>query len=294
MCFFKAKITILRRMTFVNKIEVIAIAFLFSSVITNAQSAFQNQFDFAKQLYNNENYFEAITELKRLLFFDETEEYNYEANKLIGLSYKQGAKFSDAIRYLTLAEINAKTTEELFQRRIEIIRINILRRTTGRALKLLDSLEADNRFKDRTDEINYWRGWSYIFADEWEKASFEFAKIDTVQTLSKLAKQVDDDMYSVTFAKTISYIIPGAGQIYTGEYISGLLSLGWNVLFGYLTVKSFIDERIFDAIVIANFLWLRFYRGNLQNAENFAGKKNLNISNKALNYLQYEYDGLKP
>ena len=281
-------------MTFVNKIEVIAIAFLFSSVITNAQSAFQNQFDFAKQLYNNENYFEAITELKRLLFFDETEEYNYEANKLIGLSYKQGAKFSDAIRYLTLAEINAKTTEELFQRRIEIIRINILRRTTGRALKLLDSLEADNRFKDRTDEINYWRGWSYIFADEWEKASFEFAKIDTVQTLSKLAKQVDDDMYSVTFAKTISYIIPGAGQIYTGEYISGLLSLGWNVLFGYLTVKSFIDERIFDAIVIANFLWLRFYRGNLQNAENFAGKKNLNISNKALNYLQYEYDGLKP
>ena len=281
-------------MTFVNKIEVIAIAFLFSSVITNAQSAFQNQFDFAKQLYNNENYFEAITELKRLLFFDETEEYNYEANNLIGLSYKQGAKFSDAIRYLTLAEINAKTTEELFQRRIEIIRINILRRTTGRALKLLDSLEADNRFKDRTDEINYWRGWSYIFADEWEKASFEFAKIDTVQTLSKLAKQVDDDMYSVTFAKTISYIIPGAGQIYTGEYISGLLSLGWNVLFGYLTVKSFIDERIFDAIVIANFLWLRFYRGNLQNAENFAGKKNLNISNKALNYLQYEYDGLKP
>ena len=281
-------------MTFVNKIEVIAIAFLFSSVITNAQSAFQNQFDFAKQLYNNENYFEAITELKRLLFFDETEEYNYEANNLIGLSYKQGAKFSDAIRYLTLAEINAKTTEELFQRRIEIIRINILRRTTGRALKLLDSLEADNRFKDRTDEINYWRGWSYIFADEWEKASFEFAKIDTVQTLSKLAKQVDDDMYSVTFAKTISYIIPGAGQIYTGEYISGLLSLGWNVLFGYLTVKSFIDERIFDAIVIANFLWLRFYRGNLQNAENFAGKRNLNISNKALNYLQYEYDGLKP
>ena len=281
-------------MTFVNKIEVIAIAFLFSSVITNAQSAFQNQFDFAKQLYDNENFFEAITELKRLLFFDETEEYNYEANKLIGLSYKQGAKFSDAIRYLTLAEINAKTTEELFQRRIEIIRINILRRTTGRALKLLDSLEADNRFKDRTDEINYWRGWSYIFADEWEKASFEFAKIDTVQTLSKLAKQVDDDMYSVTFAKTISYIIPGAGQIYTGEYISGLLSLGWNVLFGYLTVKSFIDERIFDAIVIANFLWLRFYRGNLQNAENFAGKKNLNISNKALNYLQYEYDGLKP
>ena len=101
-------------------------------------------------------------------------------------------------------------------------------------------------------------------------------------------------MYSVSFAKTISYIIPGAGQIYTGEYISGLLSLGWNILWGYLTIKSFIDERIFDGIVIANFLWLRFYRGNLQNAEKFAKEKNLIISNKAMNYLQFEFKGLKP
>ena len=109
-----------------------------------------------------------------------------------------------------------------------------------------------------------------------------------------MADNIDEELYSVSFAKTISYIIPGAGQIYTGEYISGLLSLGWNVLWGYLTIRSFIDERIFDGIVIANFLWLRFYRGNFQNAEKFAEEKNLIISNKGLEYLQYEYSGRKP
>jgi len=281
-------------MNFVINRKYITATILLISFASFAQNSFDAQFNFAKKLYSDEDYFDTVTELKRLLFFDENSDYNYEANLLIGKSYKQGAKFSDAIRHLTLAEINAKNIDELYETRIEIIRINILRKTTRRAFKLLDSLETDVRFKDRSDEIKYWRGWAYMFADEWEQAAQTFAEIDTNHVLKTLAEEVADDLYSVSFAKTISYIIPGAGQIYTGEYISGLLSLGWNVLWGYLTIKAFVAERIFDGIVIANFLWLRFYRGNLQNAENFALEKNLVRSNRALNYLQFGYDGLKP
>ncbi len=288
------KITTLRNMNFAISRKYFTATILLISCATFAQNSFDAQFNFAKKLYSDEHYFDTVTELKRLLFFDENSEYNYKANLLISKSYKQGAKFSDAIRYLTLAELNAKNIDELFETRIEIIRINILRRTTRRALKLLDSLGSDERFIDRKDEIKYWRGWAYMFADDWEQAAKTFAEIDTNHVLKTLSEEVRNDLYSVSFAKTISYIIPGAGQIYTGEYISGLLSLGWNVLWGYLTIKAFIAERIFDGIVIANFLWLRFYRGNLQNAENFAMEKNLVRSNRALNYLQFEYDGLKP
>ncbi len=273
--------------------SIIFIAIFFMSTLF-AQNSFDEQFNLAKKLYSDENYFDTVTELKRLLFFNANSEYIYRAYETIGKSYKQGAKFSDAIRYFTLAEINAQSVDEIYSSRIEIIRVNILRRTTGRAFKLLDSLEADIRFSDKNDEINYWRGWAFIFADDWENATAIFAGIDSTNEITLLAKEVNDDLYSVSFAKTISYIIPGAGQFYTGEYISGLLSLGWNVLWGYLTIKSFIDERIFDGIVIANFLWLRFYRGNLQNAEKFAMEKNLIISNKALKYLQFKFKGLKP
>jgi len=281
-------------MNFVINRKYITATILLISFASFAQNSFDAQFNFAKKLYSDEHYFDTVTELKRLLFFDQNSGYNYEANLLIGKSYKQGAKFSDAIRYLTLAEINAKNIDELYHTKIEIIKINILRKTTRRAFKLLDSLQADERFTEMKDEIIYWRGWAYMFADDWGQAAQTFAEIDTNHVLKSLAEEVDDDLYSVSFAKTISYIIPGAGQIYTGEYISGLLSLGWNVLWGYLTIKAFIAERIFDGIVIANFLWLRFYRGNLQNAENFAMEKNLVRSNRALNYLQFEYDGLKP
>jgi hypothetical protein len=271
---------------------VILVVQLFATV--PAQDSAKKQFNYAQELFSSENYFDAITELKRLLLFDNTGRYKYTANSMIGSSYKEGAKFSDAIRHFTLAEINARNEEELYNSRMDIILVNILRRTTDRAFKLLDSLQADNRFENKDDDTNYWRGWAYIFADDWRSAANTFAKIDSTHELRKLANKIDDELYSVSFAKTISYIIPGAGQIYTGEYISGLLSLGWNVLWGYLTIKAFIDERIFDGIVIANFLWLRFYRGNLQNAEKFAIEKNLMISNEGLHYLQYEYSGRKP
>ncbi len=281
-------------MIFAMKNNIIIFIVIFIQSTLFAQNSFDEQFNLANKLYSNENYFDTVTELKRLLFFNSNSEYIYSAYETIGKSYKQGAKFSDAIRYFTLAEINAQSVDEIYNSRIEIIRVNILRRTTDRAFKLLDSLEADIRFNKNNNEINYWRGWAFIFANDWENAAATFAGIDSTDKLTVLAKEVNDDLYSVSFAKTISYIIPGAGQIYTGEYISGLLSLGWNVLWGYLTIKSFIDERIFDGIVIANFLWLRFYRGNLQNAEKFAMEKNLIISNKAMNYLQFEFNGLKP
>ena len=273
--------------------NILILSFVYAGIMF-AQSSFDEQFELAKKLYSEEQYFDAVTEAKRLLFFDETNRFDYDAYELIAQSYKQGARFSDAIRYFTLAEINASNEDEIYHSRIEIIRTNILRRTTARAFKLLDSLAADKRFSGRKDEITYWRGWAYIFSDEWLKASKEFAKIDSAKELSAVTKQVYDDMYSVSFAKTISYFIPGAGQFYTGEYVSGLLSLGWNVLWGYVTINAFVSQRVFDGFMVANFLWLRFYRGNLQNAENFAKEKNLIIANKTLHYLQFEYKGLKP
>lgn len=281
-------------MIFANRYFLIIVLIIQFFTTVLAQNTVENQYNLAEELFISENYFDAITEFKRLLFFDNTGKFNYTANRLIGSSYKYGAKFSDAIHFLTLAEINARNEEELYNSRIDIVRVNILRRTTNRALKLLDSLQVDDRFKNKVDDIIYWRGWAYIFADDWKNAADTFVKIELTHDLKQFANKIDDKLYSVSFAKTISYIIPGAGQFYTGEYLSGLLSLGWNVLWGYLTIKAFIDERIFDGIIIANFLWLRFYRGSLQNAEKFAEEKNLIISNEGLQYLQYEYSGRKP
>lgn len=263
-------------------------------IVIFPQDKLEEQLVKAKAMYSSGDYFNSITELKRLVFFDNNRRYSYTANELIGECYKNGAKFSDALNYFTRAEIAAITPEEVYTCRINMIKINILRRTTGRALSLLDALEKDPRFAMKKEEIKYWRGWAYIFADEWDKASEQFVGISTENGLNKFCDSIDNQKYSVIEAKLLSFFIPGAGQFYTGNYFSGILSLGWNILWGYTTITAFQANRIFDGIMVADLLWLRFYNGNNQNAENFAIEKNLEISNGALLYLQRVYQGEKP
>lgn len=278
-------------MNFVNKILFLV---LITFVNLFAQSALQKQFDYAVSLFDQEKYFDAITELKRLRFFDTENQFGFQSNFLIGKSYKSGAKFDDAIKYFTLAEIESKSEEDYYQSNIFIARANILRRTNNQAERILIDLLNDEKFASKKNEINYWLGWNTIFADDWERAYqiFSVNKLDTV--LTNLCKSVDEKFYSVDFAKYSSYLLPGLGQFYTKEYVSGLLSLGWNILGGYLTINSFVEDRVFDGIIVGNFFWMRFYSGNTQNAEKFAIQKNLEISNKALRYLQNEFNGEKP
>jgi tetratricopeptide (TPR) repeat protein len=267
---------------------------MISNQLLFSQNELKAQYAKAYSLYNKEDYFDAITEFKRLLFFDEDSIYTFKANEMIGKCYKEGAKFSEAILYFTYAEFAAKNPAEIYDSRINIIKVNILRRTTSNAIRLLDSLLHDSRFKNKKNDIYYWKGWAYIFADDWENASKEFGKISENHPLKNLADKVVSERYSVTEAKILSAIIPGAGQIYTGHIISGLLSLGWNALWGFLTVNSIIQHRVLDGIFVGDLLWLRFYSGNLQNAGKFANQKNTAISDKALNYLQFLYNGKKP
>lgn len=259
-----------------------------------AQSELLQQKIFADKLFASEKYFDAITEYKRLQFFDKKNMYVFESNLNIGVSYKQGGKYNNAIKYLSLAVKNSDDIEQKYFAKTEIIRANILRKTTSRAIELLTELESDTIYLTKLDEIYYWKGWAYIFSDDFKNASIEFAKIDNNHQLKKLCYDVVNQKYSVNFAKTISYIVPGSGHIYTGNYVQGLLSLGWNVLWGYMTVNSFIQDRALDGILVGSLLWLRFYKGSNQSAERLAIEKNLEISNKALLYLQNNYKGLKP
>lgn len=270
------------------------LSFMSIAVLCKAQDYLKSQFNYANDLFKAEQYYDAITEYKRLLLFDSTNTYQYQAEYRIGEAYKEGAKFNDAIKFFSLAEKFAVDNDEIFAAKTQIIRSNILRRTTDRALQLLDELEKDTASQSKIDTINYWRGWSYMLADDWKSAAKAFAKINPSHELKILSEKTNRAKVSVTFAKVISYILPGAGSIYTGKILSGFMSLAWNVAAGYWTINAFTDNRIFDGFVVGELVWFRFYRGSIQNAEEFAVQKNIDIANKSLRYLQNEYKGVKP
>src|SRR4030067_1749045 len=88
---------------------------LLAANLSFSQEYLQQQFEFAKNLYEKENYFDAITEYKRLKFFDTNNTYGSFTDEYIAQSYKQGGKFNEAIHYFTLAEINAKNSEDIYR-----------------------------------------------------------------------------------------------------------------------------------------------------------------------------------
>ncbi|MEW6507839.1 MAG: hypothetical protein AB1432_08865 [Bacteroidota bacterium] len=267
---------------------------LISFFSVSAQSQLSAQFDYANTLYNTGNFFDAITEYKRLIFFDSTKIFYYRSTFQIGKCYKAGAKFDDAIKYFSISELNASNDDERFNSIIENVRCNLLRKTTARAHQLLNEMESKFAGLESKNAIDYWRGWAYMFENDWKNAALSFAQISPNHQLKLLCDKIEMEKVSVTFATVISYILPGAGQIYTGNFLSGFLSLGWNVLAAYLTINAFNAERVLDGITILTLLWHRFYRGNIQNAHDFAVSKNIELANRTLIYLQNQFKGTKP
>jgi TM2 domain-containing membrane protein YozV len=258
---------------------------IFFSKIATGQDLISDQYQLARDLFLNEDYFEAVTEFKRLLFFDSGGKYAAEAEYYIGLSYKAGGFYSEAVRYLSNAARKTDVSLLAMNARKELIKTNILRRTTTRALQLIDELEKNPLSTEDQAELHLLRGFTYIFANDLNEG-IKYFRLAGYNDLAELTKAAEKEKYSETKARILSVFIPGAGQIYTGRYLNGILSLALNAASIYLTVTAFMDDRIFDGIITANLLWYRFYAGNIYNAGKFARENNQEILSRLLKTLQ--------
>ncbi len=249
------------------------------------------QKDLADQLFSSGNYFDAVTEYERLLFFDSTEVYECSALCRIGLSYRAGGKFEEAEAYFNKAIRAAGSRSVADSIRLELIKTTILHHDYGTAFNVIKQYEASS---SRTSVANYWRGWATMFMDDWEKAADYFSKADSAVFLQQFCRDVAQKKYSRNLAELFSAILPGAGQFYTGHYTQSAVSFGWNALWGYLMVKAFVADRVFDGVATGSLLWARFYSGGFQAAGSLADEKNKEIYTESLLFLEREYKGIKP
>jgi tetratricopeptide (TPR) repeat protein len=243
------------------------------------------QYNISKDLFEKEEYYDAVTEFKRLIFFDSSGEYHAESEFFIGVSYKAGGFYNEAIQYLSSAVRKTRDPKLVRRGTIEIVKANILRRTTTRAMQILGELDKGSVTEEDKNEVNLLRGFALVFEYKLEEA-VNYFRLAGFNDLADLTQSAKDAEYSETKARIMSVFIPGAGQIYAGNYLNGIISLALNGISVYLTIQAFNADRIFDGIMIGNFLWYRFYSGNIYNAGKFAGEKNRDIYYNYLKILQ--------
>jgi len=132
------------------------------------------------------------------------------------------------------------------------------------------------------------RGWAYMEAHEFKKASEEFCKAGEDSLAVLVAELAEIKLKNPRTARLLS-IIPGLGEAYAGKPLFALWAIAVNAGNTYLIVNAILKQRYVDALLVYTFLWQRFYAGSMANADSFAMDWNERTYKKALDPIRLRF-----
>ncbi|RKY63046.1 MAG: hypothetical protein DRP99_04840 [Candidatus Latescibacterota bacterium] len=240
----------------------------------------------ADSLYSCGNYYEAITEYRRYLFFDPSGSGAGYAWYRIGLSYREMGEFGRALEAFKEARMYAATEDERERYRIEEALVLMAQGRWEPAQVSLLHVATFCRDPALRRRARCLLGVSYLYRFNWEEAERCLSsclspgdpRLERIRVL--LGKGRTLELKSPKKAKLLSTFLPGLGQIYAGDWGAGLNALALNCLTSYLWGRSLLKGRYLDAAFWFTSLFLRYYRGNRFRAEKLAEERNLKVQRK--------------
>lgn len=274
-----------------------AVVFLFAVPLHQSlcqEHPFNRIMQKAGQYYEAGKFFQAVTEAKRLLYFDSTATLHYNAALLAGKSLDKTGAYREASWYYTLAERHAQIPVESFRARTGRARCYIAMALYNNAREQLLQLQQDSLKNTNPGETYFYLGLTAALSNDWNGAAKYFAETDSLKHLEALCIETARQLKNPGLAMLFSALIPGSGQAYAGEYLNGALSLGWNALWAYTAISAFAAERIFDGAMVTLFLWARFYYGGIRNADRMIEFYNTAAENAAYKKMEELFKGALP
>jgi tetratricopeptide (TPR) repeat protein len=222
----------------------------------------QRQFEYAESLFEEGDFYRAITEYKRFIFFFPKEEEKAEkCYFMIGKSYFKAKKWVEAIDALKVFTVKFP-----------------------RSFMLNDALYI------------YQRALVLVDMEDWKGAGETFLKIPEESVLSPAARTFSSELENIdnlprkspATAGTLAAIMPGAGHLYTERPRDALVAFLLNGAFIWAAVELFNDEN-YVAGGVVTFFELGWYSGNIYSAVSSAHKYNKRVKEKFLKNLGDRY-----
>jgi Tetratricopeptide repeat len=251
---------------------------------------------FANALFNDGDYFRAITEYKRFLFLHPTDPRAGRVRLQVGVSYQRGQQWDDARQTLESiarqhpdAEIRAEAAylvgETSFQQ--------------GRYAQAIADLRPVAERYGQTpvgERARYLLGWSYLRARQWPEASQTFDSIGTTSPLFPSSRVLADaaregehlPRKSPALAGLMSAVMPGTGHFYTGRFRDGTVALLLNGAFLAAGIEA-VSAGNEAAAGLLLFFEAAWYSGALYGAVNAAQKYNLDLEERWLQGLERQH-----
>jgi TM2 domain-containing membrane protein YozV len=191
-------------------------------------------FGFAQSLFEAEEYYRAIGEFQRFLFFQPEHPLASEAQLKIGLGFFCGERWAQA--YEVFRQV-AQAAPDPSIRPMATLWMAETRAQGGddpQAIRLYREAMTEYRGTPVAERAAYLMGWSLLRQRQWIQARQAFAEVGAQSfyhaSAQRLAAALNPPpslpQRSPMLARALSTVVPGAGQIYTGHPLDGLIGLG--------------------------------------------------------------------
>lgn len=251
---------------------------------------------FADQLFEQGDYYRAITEYERVLFYYPDNAAASSARYQIALAYQKGEKWAPALeRFRALADRPAGeplAAQALYQ----LGETYYLKKDYPLALDVFDEFLRRYPEDPETDAARIRRGGCYLQLRNWEMAAMEFEHLPEGSPARQVSFQLRGEAgnppeiksKSPVLAASLSAVLPGAGQLYVERPTDALTSFLLNGLFIWGAVESF-DHGNYATGGLLTAIESTWYVGNIYNAANSAHKYNRYQEQEFIERLQGEF-----
>lgn len=231
----------------------------------------------ANTQYQSGNYDFALKEYQRYLFFDPST--NARIFYQVGECYWNLHDYSRATEFYDKAFFTSGQDslhfKSLFRKVDCYIRSGDFGLALGDLLSLTDSLQGDNYYMKQ-----FYCGICYYGMQDFSNAEIFF--INSINPVQNRQREEIRKLFSnkksfyrpnSNTAMYMSMIIPGSGQLYSGEFKNAANSLLLTSLLWYLAIRIGVTESIFDAIITIAPWFQRYYQGGYTRTEQYAIQK---------------------
>lgn len=238
------------------------------------------QLAFTRGLIDDAEYFRAVGEGRRYLQFFDTCGGVETARLYIGVAYMRAEQWDRAVEVFRSVADNATGPTAAVAH-----------------LALADTLFRQGRYQLAANEYSefaakatdpayqgyahYREGFAYFLGRRRDLAAKSFRLVSDEAPEKRRAERMEDALQkeddlpyrSPALAGVMSAIVPGAGQVYTGRWVDGVISLLVNAGFGFGAYEAYRQDMPVVAGIVALFE-VGWYTGNIFSSVNYAYRFN--------------------
>jgi tetratricopeptide (TPR) repeat protein len=251
------------------------------------------QMGLADEFFKEGDYYRAVTEYKRFLFFFPQSSRVEEVLSRIAKSYFNGKKWDETVslcdEWLKKFPASPRANEAYLLKGLALSE----KKELSPARFLFRRAQESSPGTALAEEAQFQIARTYVKEEEWREAAEEFRKIDRTAKLypkgeywAKGLDRMDRVPHkSPTAAGVLAAVLPGAGHVYTERYRDAAIAFLLNGAFIWAMIESFQhNNNVVGGIL--TFFELGWYSGNIYSAVASAHKYNKKEREQYLDELE--------